>query len=159
MNENQTLSQENQLQEKLFSPVYILVGSFIGGFPTGFYFYAKNYGSFGDTGKRNMVLLFGFLFTVGYLLITIFMHIKPGLGFVVSGIIGFLLAHLSKNYLLSNNIDLTPENAKVNSFVTDKELRQSSWHLFFGIVGGMAFAYILAFILSAILVGLGILTL
>ena len=158
MTSNQTSSQVTQLQGKLFSPLHILVGSFVGGFPVGFYFFANNYGSFGETSKKNILLLFGFLLTAGYILITIFMHLNQSIGFLVSGVLGFILALLSKNYLSSQNIHLSPENAKVNSYVTDKELRRSSWHILFGIIGGILFAFILAFSLSAILLGLGLLS-
>ncbi|GEM_PF-5917684 len=159
MSESQIPSQVNQLQGKLFSPVHLLIGSMVGGFPTGFYFLVKNYGSFGDSKKRNVALIIGLLFMVGFLLISIFMHLKPAVGFLLSSVIGFGLALLTKQYFLSNNISLIPENAKVNAFVADKELRQSNWHVLFGIIGGMAIAFVLAFILSAILVGLGVLTL
>jgi hypothetical protein len=144
-----------QLQGKLFSPVHILIGSMLGGFPTGIYFVIKNYGSFEEIQKRNLALIIGILFTIGYLFFTLLIPPRASQGFLLSSIIGFILAILTKKYLQNNEILLSPENAKVNAFVADKEIRQSNWHFVGGIFGGMIVSYSLAFILGAIMMTLG----
>lgn len=66
------------------------------------------------------------------------------------------MAIFTKKFLQNNEISLSPENAKVNSFVADKEIRQSNWHFFGGIFGGIIVSYSLAFILGAVMMAIGL---
>lgn len=141
--EDEIYEDKLNLQDKLFSPGQILLGTIIGGLTAGIYFLAKNYESMRDYRKRNITYYIGFISLIIVVSTVIYMDLKISGSALAVGL-GVGLSQYTKIYFKENNIKV-----EGNFFQTieDKNIQQSADKVILGIIVG---------IITGLIIGLAI---